>query len=92
MAIARALANDPIVILADEATGNLDSKSGEEILQLFDDLNASGTTLVFVTHDDEMAHRTKRVVRLRDGAVESDVTNRETPPAATPEFSGEIGV
>ena len=72
VAIARALANDPLVIFADEATGNLDSKSGEEILGLFDELNAGGKTLVFVTHDDEMARRTSRLVRLRDGRVEED--------------------
>ena len=73
VAIARALANDPVVIFADEATGNLDSKSGEEILGIFDGLNRSGKTLVFVTHDEAMADRTQRVIRLRDGQIESDV-------------------
>ncbi len=72
VAIARALANDPLVILADEATGNLDSKSGEEILAIFADLNAEGKTLIFVTHDEDMARRGNRVVRLRDGRVERD--------------------
>ena len=72
VAIARALSNDPLVILADEATGNLDSKSGEEILQIFDDLNRDGKTLVFVTHDERMVKRCKRIVRLRDGILESD--------------------
>lgn len=72
VAIARALANDPIVILADEATGNLDTKSGEEILAIFAELNAAGKTLIFVTHDEEMARRGNRVVRLRDGKVEKD--------------------
>ncbi len=77
VAIARALANDPLVILADEATGNLDSKSGKEILEAFDDLNREGKTLVFVTHDERMVERSTRVIRLRDGYLESD-----TPGAA----------
>ncbi len=72
VAIARALSNSPIVILADEATGNLDSKSGKEILDLFDDLNSEGKTLVFVTHDERMVERCTRIIRLRDGVVERD--------------------
>ncbi|NRB75974.1 MAG: ABC transporter permease [Verrucomicrobiales bacterium] len=72
VAIARALSNDPLVILADEATGNLDSKSGEEILAIFSELNKEGKTLIFVTHDEDMARCGNRVVRLRDGRVESD--------------------
>jgi len=73
--IARALVNDPLVILADEPTGNLDSRSGAEILALFDELNRQGKTLIMVTHDDEIGDRSQRVVRLRDGVVESDVYN-----------------
>ncbi|HYE30584.1 MAG TPA: ABC transporter ATP-binding protein [Methylomirabilota bacterium] len=73
VAIARALVNDPLVILADEATGNLDSVSGAEILNIFDDLVAHGKTLIMVTHSDEVAARAKRNVRLRDGQLESDV-------------------
>ncbi len=73
VAIARALSNSPLVILADEATGNLDSKSGKEILDLFDDLNRQGKTLVFVTHDERMVERCTRVVRLRDGLLDSDL-------------------
>jgi putative ABC transport system ATP-binding protein len=72
VAIARALSNEPLVILADEATGNLDSTSGKEILDLFDALNREGTTLVFVTHDERMVQRCSRVIRLRDGYLESD--------------------
>ena len=72
VAIARALSNSPLVILADEATGNLDSKSGQEILNLFDELNAQGKTLVFVTHDERMIERATRVIRLKDGVVELD--------------------
>lgn len=73
VAIARALASDPILLLADEATGNLDSSSGREILGLFDELNAAGKTLVMVTHDPNTGERAKRLVRLRDGILESDV-------------------
>lgn len=72
VAIARALSNDPLIILADEPTGNLDSKSGAEILNLFDELHQQGKTLIMVTHSDELAERSKRCVRLRDGKVESD--------------------
>ncbi|PCI79422.1 MAG: ABC transporter [SAR86 cluster bacterium] len=72
VAIARALAVDPLIILADEPTGNLDSKSGAEILDLFDELHDQGKTLIMVTHSDEMAGRSQRLVRLRDGMVESD--------------------
>ncbi len=71
--IARALVNDPLILLADEPTGNLDSRSGAEILSLFDELQAQGMTLIMVTHDDEIGRRSKRVVRLRDGKVEDDV-------------------
>ncbi len=73
--IARALVNDPLVILADEPTGNLDSKSGTEILALFDELRGQGKTIIMVTHDDEIGRRAQRVIRLRDGLLESDVRN-----------------
>jgi putative ABC transport system ATP-binding protein len=72
VAIARALSNDPLIILADEPTGNLDSKSGAEILKMFDGLHQQGKTLIMVTHSDELAERTRRTIRLRDGLVESD--------------------
>ena len=72
VAIARALVNDPLVILADEPTGNLDSTSGAEILKIFDELHERGKTIIIVTHDDEVAHRTGRRIRLRDGKVERD--------------------
>jgi putative ABC transport system ATP-binding protein len=80
VAIARALSNSPLVILADEATGNLDSKSGQEILGLFDDLNAQGRTLVFVTHDERMVERSTRIIRLRDGVVERDEPGAKAKP------------
>ncbi|MDD5327135.1 MAG: ABC transporter ATP-binding protein [Phycisphaerae bacterium] len=69
VAIARALANDPLIILADEPTGNLDSESGEEILDILDGLHQQGKTLVAVTHDDSIAARAQRTIRLFDGRV-----------------------
>jgi putative ABC transport system ATP-binding protein len=72
VAIARALINDPAVLLADEPTGNLDSKTGEEIMALFSKLHESGRTIIVVTHDEQIASRARRIVRLRDGLVVSD--------------------
>ena len=72
VAIARSLINDPFFILADEPTGNLDTATTEEILGLLQDLNEAGKTIILVTHEDEVAARTKRKIRLRDGAVIED--------------------
>lgn len=82
VAIARSLVNDPYFILADEATGNLDSKTTAEILALFDELNSEGRTIIMVTHEDEVAERAKRVVRLRDGLLQSDKINSPEHRAA----------
>ena len=73
VAIARALVNDPLVLLADEPTGNLDSTSGVEILKIFDDLHEQGKTIILVTHDESVSRHAQRAIRLRDGQVESDV-------------------
>ena len=70
--IARSLVNNPRFILADEPTGNLDSVTTAEILALLDKLNADGKTIILVTHEDEVAHRAKRIIRLKDGAIQSD--------------------
>jgi putative ABC transport system ATP-binding protein len=73
VAIARALVNEPLVLLADEPTGNLDSTSGAEILRLIDELNAQGKTIILVTHDPNISRHARRAVKLSDGQIESDV-------------------
>lgn len=75
VAIARALVNDPSIILADEPTGNLDSKTSYDIMQLFQELHDKGNTIIMVTHEDDIAHYAHRIVRLRDGLVEWDRRN-----------------
>jgi putative ABC transport system ATP-binding protein len=75
VAIARALVNDPSILLADEPTGNLDSKTSYEIMDLFDQLHSKGNTIVMVTHEEDIALYAHRVIRLRDGLVESDTVN-----------------
>jgi putative ABC transport system ATP-binding protein len=75
VAIARALVNDPSIILADEPTGNLDSKTSYSIMELFHELHQKGNTIIMVTHEDDIAHYAHRIVRLKDGLVESDTVN-----------------
>ena len=74
VAVARALVNKPALILADEPTGNLDSKTSVEIMKLFDDIQAAGNTVVLVTHEEDIAQHAKRVIRLVDGNIDSDTT------------------
>ncbi|HTA61822.1 MAG TPA: ATP-binding cassette domain-containing protein, partial [Bacteroidia bacterium] len=75
VAIARALVNKPAIILADEPTGNLDSKTSIEIMALLEDIHKLGNTIILVTHEEDIAHYAHRIVRLRDGVTESDVLN-----------------
>lgn len=81
VAIARALVTKPSIILADEPTGNLDSKTGVEIMSLFNELHAQGNTIILVTHEEDIARHAHRIIRIRDGMVESDhhVTERVIP-------------
>lgn len=78
VAVARALVNDPSILLADEPTGNLDTRTSYEIMQLFAEIHAKGNTIIMVTHEEDIARYAHRIVRLRDGLIESDVPN-ETP-------------
>jgi putative ABC transport system ATP-binding protein len=78
IAIARALANDPDIILADEPTGNLDSRSGAEIIEIFKRLNSEGRSVVVITHDMTIADQCHRIIHLKDGAIESDTRNGDT--------------
>lgn len=76
VAVGRALVNKPSIILADEPTGNLDSKTGVEIMTLFDEIHAAGNTVILVTHEEDIAEHAHRVIRLRDGVIESDTRNK----------------
>jgi putative ABC transport system ATP-binding protein len=75
VAIARSMINDPPLLLADEPTGNLDSRTSEEIMELFTELNQRGQTILMVTHEDEIAAHARRLIRMRDGKIEDDTTN-----------------
>lgn len=75
VAVARALVNDPTIILADEPTGNLDSKTSEEIMEMLENLHRAGNTIILVTHEPDIAEHAHRVIRLRDGVIESDQIN-----------------
>jgi len=90
VAVARALVNNPALVLADEPTGNLDTKTGQEIMLLFEALYRRGNTLMVVTHEEEVAHHARRIIRLRDGLVESDV--RVEDPILADQDSSTIAV
>ena len=79
MAIARALVNNPSIILADEPTGNLDTATSYEIMEIFEKIHSNGNTIILVTHETDISNHARRIVRLRDGEVESDHKNE---PAA----------
>ncbi len=84
VAIARSLVNDPLMILADEPTGNLDSQTGREVLEVLDRLNAAGKTILLVTHGEEVAARAHRIVRMKDGLVDRDERTRPSVAIPTP--------
>jgi putative ABC transport system ATP-binding protein len=89
VAIARALVNRPSIILADEPTGNLDSKTGEEIMAAFEAIWRQGNTVILVTHEPDVAEHARRIVRMRDGKIESDVVNPNPRSAQLPAANGE---
>ena len=73
VAIARALVNSPSILFADEPTGNLDTKTGEEVMSLFQELNDQGQTIILITHEDDIARQSKRIINIKDGLIESDI-------------------
>jgi putative ABC transport system ATP-binding protein len=79
VAVARALINDPSIILADEPTGNLDTKTSIEIMGLIEDIHAKGNTIILVTHEEDIAQHAHRIVRMRDGLVEKDYHEHQHP-------------
>jgi putative ABC transport system ATP-binding protein len=90
VAIARALINDPLLVLADEPTGNLDSKSSYEIMDLLHNLHEKGTTIVMVTHEPDIAEQTERIIHIRDGVVEKDEQNLAKSQAAVAALRSEL--
>ncbi|HCK22710.1 MAG TPA: macrolide ABC transporter ATP-binding protein, partial [Bacteroidetes bacterium] len=77
VAVARALVNHPSIILADEPTGNLDTRTSYEIMELFEEIHKQGNTVIIVTHEEDIARYAKRIIRIRDGMLESDTLNNE---------------
>lgn len=90
VAVARALVNTPAILLADEPTGNLDSKTGNEIMGLFEELSRKGNTIIVVTHEEDIANRSRRIIRLRDGLIASDqsIQQSDSPGADEPVLRG----
>jgi putative ABC transport system ATP-binding protein len=87
VAVARALVNNPAIILADEPTGNLDSKTSAEIMMLFEEIHRKGNTIIVVTHEEDIARHAHRIIRLRDGLIESDLPNDRITRASKQEIS-----
>ena len=75
VAIARALVNQPSIIFADEPTGNLDSQTGNDVMKLFQELNDQGQTIILITHEEDIAMQSKRIIKIKDGLIESDIQN-----------------
>jgi putative ABC transport system ATP-binding protein len=75
VAIARALVNNPSIIFADEPTGNLDTQTGNDVMNLFKELNEQGQTIILITHEEDIAMQSKRIINIKDGLIESDITN-----------------
>ena len=75
VAIARALVNKPSIVFAEEPTGNLDSKTGDDVMELFKELNSQGQTIILITHEEDIAMQSKRIINIKDGLIESDITN-----------------
>jgi putative ABC transport system ATP-binding protein len=90
VAIARALINKPSIIIADEPTGNLDSKTSIDIMNLLDTIHANGNTVIIVTHEEDIALHAKRIVRLLDGEVSSDSVNEKQPEGIKTKIQGKI--
>ena len=92
VAIARALVNDPAIILADEPTGNLDTKTSIEIMQIFESIQDKGNTVIIVTHEPDIAEHAHRIIKLRDGLIETDVRNKNIIKSSDPTHRYNVGI